>query len=193
MHWTRPTHILLIPLVALLAMSGGCGDDDADDASNGDDRPETTAGDTGDGEAFEVVAVDYGYEGLPEQVEVGTTLHLRNASAQEAHELVAIALPAGEQRTAEEILALPEDELGSLLAGEPAMVLIAPPQADGFAALGDGTLAEGGRYLLFCAIPTGADPGEFLAAAQEAQDGPPDVEGGPPHFTQGMYAELQVG
>lgn len=192
MHWTRPTHMLLIPLVALVAMSAGCADDDADDATNDDDRSETTAVDTKDGEALDVVAVDYGYEGLPDQIEAGTTLQLRNSSALEVHELVAMALPAGEERTAEEILALPEDELGGLFAGEPAMVLVAPPQADGFAAVGDGTLAEPGRYLLFCAIPTGADPDEFLAAAQEASDGPPEVDGGPPHFTQGMYAELRV-
>jgi hypothetical protein len=191
MDRTRLTQTLLIPLIVLLvAVSASCGDD-ADDASS-DGRAETTIGGPGDGAAVDVVAVDYGYEGLPEQIEVGATLHLRNASAREAHELVAVALPAGEQRSVEDILALPEDELGALFAGEPAMVLIAPPQADGFAVIGDGMLTERGRYLLFCAIPTGADPEEFLAAAQEAQDGPPDVEGGPPHFTQGMYAELRV-
>lgn len=195
MNWNRPTHLLLIPLIALVAVAAGCGDDDSDDAdvSNGDDRSQTSTDDTGDGESIEVVAVDYGYDGLPEQLDAGTALRLRNASAQEVHELVAFALPPGEQRTVEELIALPEDELGSLFAGEPAMVLIAPPEADGFAAVGDGTLTEPGRYVLFCAIPTGADPEEFLAAAQEAQDGPPDVDGGPPHFTVGMYAELQVG
>lgn len=205
MNWNRPTHVLLIPLIALLAMTAGCGDDDADDASDGDGRSETTAVEAPDGEAVddeetsedgkavEVVAVDYGFEGLPEQVELGTDLRLRNASAQEAHELVAFALPSSEQRTIDELVALPAAELGALFAGEPAMVLVAPPLADGFAAVGDGTLTEPGRYVLFCAIPTGADPEEFLAAAQEAQDGPPQVDGGPPHFTQGMYAELRVG
>ena len=58
-------------------------------------------------------------------------------------------------------------------------------------AVGDGTLQEPGRYLVICTIPTGADPAEYLAA-EATSNGPPDVEGGPPHFTHGMYAELDV-
>lgn len=192
MHRPRSTHLLLIPLVALLAVTAGCGDDDTDEATN-TESSETTAADTGDGDAIEVVAVDYGYDGLPEQVEAGTTLRLRNASEQEAHELVAFALPASEERTVDELMALPQEELGALLAGPPATVLIAAPDEEGFPAVGDGALADPGRYLVFCAIPTGADPEDFLAAAQESDNGPPQVDGGPPHFTQGMYAELRVG
>jgi hypothetical protein len=41
-------------------------------------------------------------------------------------------------------------------------------------------------------IPTGADPDEYLAAAAEAEGGPPDVAGGPPHIAAGMFAELVV-
>jgi hypothetical protein len=59
-------------------------------------------------------------------------------------------------------------------------------------AVGDGTLSEPGRYGVFCAIPVGADPDEYLDAAATSQGGPPEVEGGPPHFTQGMYGELTV-
>jgi hypothetical protein len=43
-----------------------------------------------------------------------------------------------------------------------------------------------------CFIPTGADPQEYLTAAQEATDGPPQVEGGPPHVVHGMFAEFTV-
>jgi hypothetical protein len=43
-----------------------------------------------------------------------------------------------------------------------------------------------------CAIPTGVDPDVYLQAAAEAAGGPPEVEGGPPHFLHGMAAELIV-
>ena len=40
-------------------------------------------------------------------------------------------------------------------------------------AVGDGTLTKPGRYLFFCAVPTGADPRVWMAAAQKA-NGPVD-------------------
>ncbi len=43
-----------------------------------------------------------------------------------------------------------------------------------------------------CFIPTGVDPQEYLRVAAETEEGPPQVEGGPPHFVQGMHAELTV-
>ena len=71
-------------------------------------------------------------------------------------------------------------------------MLLAPPfGAEMIPAVGDGTIRDAGRYVLFCAIPVGADPQEYLDAAATSR-GPPQVEGGPPHFTQGMYAELTV-
>lgn len=59
-------------------------------------------------------------------------------------------------------------------------------------AVGDGRLTERGRYLVFCAIPVGADPAAYLQAAQSATGGPPQVAGGPPHFSQRMYGEITV-
>ena len=40
-------------------------------------------------------------------------------------------------------------------------------------------------------IPQGADPQEYIAAAASG-NGPPQVDGGPPHVTGGMIAELVV-
>lgn len=168
---------------ALLAACGG----------DADDSPTPTATDTAAaGEAVLVTAVDYAFEGLPGTLEAGTKLELTNESTAEVHELVAIRLPDDETRSAEELLALPEEELEGMFTGPPAAVLVAPPAQPGFAAAGDGTLTEPGRYLFACFIPTGADPAAFMAAAQESPDGPPDVDGGPPHFTEGMYAEATV-
>lgn len=172
----------------------GCGDDDAQPAA--DSPIEEPAGDPADdaagGEdpgAVTITALDYHYEGVPERVPAGTTFELVNEAPGEVHEAVVFRLPDGEDRPIDELLA---DDLGVVLgAGPPTMVLVAPPGEPGFAAEGDGTLTEPGRYALVCMIPTGADPDEFLAAAAESE-GPPDVEGGPPHISHGMYAAVVV-
>jgi uncharacterized cupredoxin-like copper-binding protein len=138
----------------------------------------------------EVVGDDYSYEGLPESIVAGTTLTLRNDSAEEVHELVAIRLDDDERRGVDEIMQLPPEELDAVL-GSPSAVLIAPPDEVGNVVLGSEVFEDAGRYALFCAIPTDADPDEYLAAAA-VSDGPPDVPGGPPHFVSGMWAELVV-
>ena len=139
-----------------------------------------------------VNAVDYAFEDLPETVEAGTMLSLTNNSTAEVHELVAFLLPEDETRPVEELVTLPEEELGAVISGEPATVIMAPPGESGFPAVGDGTLTEPGRYAIMCFIPIGADPAEYIAAAQASTGEPPQVEGGPPHFTAGMFAELTV-
>ena len=44
-----------------------------------------------------------------------------------------------------------------------------------------------------CFIPTGADPQAYLDALGENPGQPPQVDGGPPHHTAGMYTDLIVG
>lgn len=138
-----------------------------------------------------VTAVDYGYEGLPATVAVGSTIVLENSSGGEVHEFVAIRLPDDETRSVEELVQLPPEEFAAFF---PLVetVVIAPPGETGFAVEGTGTLTEPGRYAIICAIPTGADPAEYLAAAAEAEGGPPEVAGGPPHLAVGMWAEVVV-
>jgi hypothetical protein len=93
-------------------------------------------------------------------------------------------------------LQLPEEEIFAAVPGEPAVVLIAAPGEEGMAVVGDGTIEELGRYAVVCFIPVGADPAEVL-------EGPPDDEAtgtpgaeeepsGPPHASEGMFAELTV-
>lgn len=139
--------------------------------------------------SIDIVGDDFSYSGMTESVVAGTRLNLRNASDEELHELVAIRLPDDEERSVGELLALPPAELGEI--GPPAAVILAPPSETGFAVVGTGTLDEPGRYLIFCAIPIGADPGQYLEAAATS-DGPPDVPGGAPHFTEGMAGEIIV-
>lgn len=159
--------------------------DPATEAPTTEDPGATEAGPT-----VEVRAIDYAYEGMPATIALGTQVMMRNDSIGEMHELIAMRLPDDEARPVAELLELPQAELEGMFAGEPAVVIIAPPGEDGFPVVGDGVMREPGRYVVLCAIPTGADPEEYLNAPEG--EGPPQVEGGPPHFVNGMWAELLV-
>lgn len=176
----------------LVAVVGGCTDDTtADPAPSSTSTGEHHTG--GGHDVVEVTAVDFSFQGLPDRIPAGTRLTLRNDAPRELHELVAFRLPDDEPRSVEELLALPEAELGAVLgAGPPHTVLLAPPDGGQVPAVGDGTLDEPGRYMVMCSIPTGVDPATYLAAAAASGGGPPLVEGGPPHFVHGMAAELVV-
>jgi hypothetical protein len=180
---SRPRRIVggLSAVVALGLGLAACGDDDTAAAA---DAPTT----------IQVRAVDFSFEDLPERVPAGTTLTLVNDAPTELHELVAVRLPDDEERSVDELVSLPPDELGpTLFAEEPAAVLLAAPGGEQVAAVGDGTLREPGRYLIMCVIPTGVDPDEYFAAAAESEGGPPQIENaGPPHIAHGMFAELVV-
>ena len=181
--------VLLIPVA--------CGGDDAADDSTTPTTPTSAPDHSAPHDSapigtVTVDAVDYRFENLPATIPAGSTLHLTNSSSVELHELVALRLPDDENRPIEELLALPKSELDSIVGGPPAAVLVAPPSSEGFPVVGDGTLTEPGRYLLLCAIPTGADPEEYLAAAAASGGAPADIAGGPPHLVAGMYAEVEV-
>jgi hypothetical protein len=154
--------------------------------------------DDGDGAlepgAVTIAAVDYAFEGIPERIAAGSTIELTNASEVEVHEAVVVRIPDGVDLTVEELLELSDEELDELIPpGPPDMVIVAPPGEEGFVVVGSATLTEPGRYAVICFIPTGADPEEFMAAGEAPDaEGPPDVEGGPPHFVHGMFAELTV-
>lgn len=139
----------------------------------------------------EITATDFAFEGIPTEVTAGSTLSLTNASETELHELVVVPLAEDETRSAEDLASLPPDQLGPMFADVSAVV-VAPPTGDGKVVKGDATLSTPGRYLLVCMIPTGADPDAYMAAAAEATDGPPEVDGGPPHIVHGMYGEITV-
>jgi hypothetical protein len=206
----RPLRRRGLAVVAAVALAAGltaCGDDDADDASADagaeaeadgtepadDAAPDAEVASVDDGDdVITVVAVDFAFENLPDSVAAGTRFELVNEAPEEVHEIVALRIPDDEDRSVEDLIALPPEEQAALFAGgPPAMVLVTPPGAPGFAAVGDGTLDEPGRYAFVCMIPTGADADEFMAAAAESE-GPPDVAGGPPHIVHGMWAEVLV-
>jgi hypothetical protein len=184
---------LVLATVAL----GACSDDD-EEASTADttEAPATTEAPTTTAAAdepalVEIAGTDYAFGGLPETIEAGTELRLVNQSDTELHELVAVRLPDTETRPVDELV---QTDMGAVFgAGEPALVVLAEPGSDEqIVAVGDGTLAEPGRYVVICMIPEGADPAEYLSAAAESEGGPPSVPGGPPHAMHGMYAEVVV-
>lgn len=151
----------------------------------GSDEPDAVTG------PIEITAVDYSFVDVPERAKAGVTLTLQNDSEKEVHEIVAIRLPDDEERSVADLVALPPDQLAGFFPMVET-VLVAPPGAEGFAAEGTGELTMPGRYALICVIPTDADPDEYLAAAAEAEGGPPEVDGGPPHIAEGMFAEIVV-
>jgi hypothetical protein len=179
-----PRHLSTLVGVLLLTLTACGGGDDT--ATTGD----LPADDGGPG-VVEVVGVDYGYEGVPASVPAGTSLRFRNASTAEAHEVVLMRIPDGEDRSVADLMQLPPDELFGLVMPNLVGVSVAPPEADGMVVEGNLDDLGAGRYALFCVIPTGADPDEYMTAAAES-DGPPQVDGGPPHIVNGMFAELTV-
>lgn len=159
------------------ALSLACGGDD--DATVAADEPVV------------ITMVDFAFEGVPDSIPAGTAITVVNEAPTELHEVVAFRLPDDEERSVDELAHLAPGELVAVL-GEPAAVILAVPDGDPIVAVGDGTLAEPGRYALMCFIPTGVDPDVYLAAAAETEEGPPQVDGGPPHFVHGMVAEITV-
>jgi hypothetical protein len=192
---TRHVPGLAASIIVTALVLAACGDDDdAEPAATEPAAPvaeppvEETAAAT-----VEVVAFDYGYNGIPDTVEAGTVFTLVNTAPAELHEFVALRLPDDETRPVSELVTLPIEELGAILAVEPAAVLLALPDGGQMIpAVGDGTLAEPGRYAIICMIPEGADPQGYLDAAAASEGGPPEVDGGPPHIALGMFAEVTV-
>jgi uncharacterized cupredoxin-like copper-binding protein len=165
-----------------------------------EDTPSTTVAvddtthDTADHQPVTVAigGVDYAFTNVPASTPAGTTLELQNTSETELHELVAFRLPDGDELPLVDLVQLPPDELRARLGAPATVVLQAPGSDQQIVAVGDGSLQEPGRYVLMCFIPTGVDPQVYLDAAAAANGAPPVVPGGPPHFVNGMYAELVV-
>lgn len=120
---------------------------------------------------LDVDGVDYGFEGLPSQLPAGrVAIRFTNATDHdEPHELVLFRIADGVDDPVEDLLSLPEDEAGQAMA--PVGVVFADAPGSEAAAMVD---LEPGRYAAICFIPIGGG------------------EDGPPHFTGGMLAELEV-
>lgn len=119
---------------------------------------------------LDVTGVDFSFEDLPSQVEAGrVALRFTNGTeAGEAHELVLMRKSDGTTESLDELLQLPEEEAMTKLA--PVGVAFSDEPGGTATTLVD---LEAGDYVAVCFIPTGG-------------------EDGPPHFMEGMAAELTV-
>jgi len=150
----------------------------------------TTTTPAPEGPVIEVEAADYSFVGLPETAVVGTVLTMVNTSSSEFHEMAITRLALDDDRSFDELLALGVVQMG--YAGKVSGFLAARPGEPSYLGRRGGLLlSEPGRYLVFCAIPVGADPvdmerqyAEFPLAAQ--------VEGVPAHAEVGQIAEIFV-
>jgi hypothetical protein len=121
--------------------------------------------------SIDVTAVDYAFEGVPEEMEAGTTaFNFTNEAESEDHMMAILKKKDGVDLSWDEIIALPEEEAQASvdIKGE-----TFAPAGGTSAAL---TELDAGEYLAICFIPVGS----------------PEVEDGPPHFTQGMQQEFTV-
>lgn len=133
----------------------------------------TWIGENCDVETIDVVAQEYSFSGLPDEVEAGYNLVNFTNDGTEAHELVAVRINDDVDLSIEELIALPEEEADSMITFIGAT--FAPP---GETAVGSLNLSEPGRYGVVCFVPVGS-VGE--------------TEGdGPPHAMEGMTHEMTV-
>ena len=132
------------------------------------------AGESCDGvETIDVQAMDYHFEGIPEQLSTGYhVVNFENAGT-EMHEMLTIRINDGVTESVEELINLPEEEVESKITMINAE--FAPP---GGTDVGSWNLTQPGNYAVLCFIPVGS--------AGEAEGE------GPPHFTQGMIHEFTV-
>jgi hypothetical protein len=123
-------------------------------------------------EQLEATGVDYEYEGIPDTLPAGVVAITFTNEGEELHEIGLARINDDVTTPLEELLALPEEEIFSMIEFKGA-AFAAPNESDTtFMRL------EAGRYGAACFIPKGTTH---------------DTEGtGAPHFTLGMLAEFTV-
>lgn len=123
-------------------------------------------------EHVEAIGVDYEYEGLPDTIPGGVIAVTFTNEGEELHEIGIARLNDDVTMPVEEVLALPEEQVFSMISFTGAT----------FAGPGETETTflrmEPGRYGAACFVPEGTTQ---------------DTEGsGPPHSTLGMFAEFTV-
>ena len=124
--------------------------------------------------SLDAVAIDYTFEGIPATVPAGTTIVTldNQTTAGEFHELTIARVNDGVTETAEQILALPEDEAT-------ARVMLQASASAEAGEIGGATInLVPGRYIYACFVPMGS------IGAQQGT--------GEPHYTAGMFGEFTV-
>ena len=133
-----------------------------------------------------VTGVDYAFAGIPDAVDAGSVLGFRN-EGDEPHEMVVFRINDDVELSIQELLALPEDEVGEMV------------QQTGFALANPGedaeetvTVAEAGNYAMLCFIPIGTTSIPEGTPPPSGAPMPSGIGSGPPHFTVGMVKQFTV-
>ena len=133
-----------------------------------------------------VTGVDYAFAGIPDAVDAGTVLGFRN-EGEEPHEMVVFRINDDVELSIQELLALPEEEVGEMI------------QHTGFALAAPGedaeetvTVAEAGNYAMLCFIPVGTTSIPEGTPPPSGEPMPSGIGSGPPHFTVGMVKQFAV-
>jgi len=134
-----------------------------------------------------ITASEYAFGGLPPDVAAGPTIVSMANIGEELHEIAIFRINDDVTLTAEELMALPEEEAFSMVT--PAGFSFAFPGATGYTV----TDFTPGRYVAACFLPEGALPEVMEQMEGPGSSTPPGVELGPPHFTLGMLHEFTVG
>jgi hypothetical protein len=128
--------------------------------------------------ALDVTATEYAFDGIPEEVPAGTTLLTFANDGTEFHEAVVMQIAEGEERSFEELMALPEEESMALVTNK--AFVFTPPDTETYVT----AELDPGRYVAICFVPTGATPEALESGATlDESDG---------HFMHGMVTEFQV-
>lgn len=119
----------------------------------------------------DVTGIDYGFEGMPEQVAAGNVAvrFSNQTSNEEPHELIVLSRPEGDDTPLDEIASMSPDDLMSTM--PMAGLVFADAQGSESTAF---MQLEPGRYVAICTIPVGGG------------------ETGDPHATHGMIAEFEA-
>lgn len=122
-------------------------------------------------ERLDVAGVDYGFEGLPEQVSSGlVALRFTNQTSNaEPHELIVVQRPPGDETPIDEIAEMSPDEVMT----DYPMIGVAFADTEGTTNTSFLELPAG-SYVAICTIPVGGG------------------ESGDPHAAHGMIAEFEV-
>lgn len=130
-------------------------------------------------EAIDVVTTDYAFGGIDDEYPAGPVSFELTNEGDELHELVVLRIDDEVDLSAEELLALPEDEAQASVQPVGGTEPIMQGARDYLV-----VDLQPGRYLVSCFLPKGAASFEALGALGE------DAE---PHAAHGMVQEITVG
>jgi hypothetical protein len=155
--------------------AGDPGAFDVPDVAAASDRLHQYDLDTCGWTTHDVQTTEYAFADIPDELPAGPASFELTNEGNEVHELILMRKNDGVTDSAEELLALPQEQAMTkvTMLGSPAFAL--PGASD--AKVVD---LEPGDYVAACFIPMG----------MTSDDGPPPQA--PPHFTQGMVAEFTV-